>query len=224
MNREPVEPPPSRWELPDPAFAGDEDCIAIGADLEPGTVLQAYRRGLFPMHLPDDGPLGWWSPYRRGVLPLDGLRVTRSLRRSVRRYRVTVDRAFDEVLEGCADPRRPHGWITADIVAAYERLHALGWSHSVETWEGDRLVGGLYGIAIGGAFFGESMFYRERDASKVALVRLVQALAASGGVLLDVQWLTDHLASLGATEIGRPEYLERLRQALAMPIPPIWAR
>lgn len=218
----PIEPPASRWVLPDPATAGDDDCIAIGGDLEPGTVLQAYRRGLFPMHLPDGGPLGWWSPHRRGIIPLDGLRVPRSLRRSVRRYRTTVDRAFEAVVAGCADPHRPHGWITADIRDAYQELHALGWAHSVETWHEGRLVGGLYGIAIGAAFFGESMFHRAVDASKVALVRLVDELRASDAGLLDVQWVTDHLASLGAIELDRDTYLDLLAKAVARPLSTVW--
>ncbi len=218
----PIEPPPSHWVLPNPALAGDEDCIAIGGDLEPGTVLQAYRRGLFPMHLPDEGPLGWWSPAHRGILPLDGLRVSRSLRRSQRRYDTTVDKAFDEVVAGCADPGRPHGWITTDIRDAYMGLHDLGWAHSVETWHAGRLVGGLYGIAIGGAFFGESMFHRRPDASKVALVRLVNEMRAGRASLLDVQWVTGHLGSLGAVEIDRAAYLDLLAEAIARPLPPVW--
>ncbi|MGF1667970.1 MAG: leucyl/phenylalanyl-tRNA--protein transferase [Acidimicrobiia bacterium] len=214
---QPIEPPPSRFELPDPRWAGVDDVIAIGGDLAPGTVLSAYRKGLFPMHLPD-GPLAWWSPWQRGVLPLDGLRVSRSLRRSIDRYRCTVDLAFAAVVEGCADPGRPHGWITDDITAAYGELHRLGWAHSVEAWDDHgELVGGLYGIAIGGLFAGESMFHRAADASKVALVGLVERVRAGGGILLDVQWATDHLVSLGVVEIGRLDYLNRLERALAVP-------
>jgi leucyl/phenylalanyl-tRNA---protein transferase len=213
----PVEPPPSRFQLPDPRWAASDDVIAIGGDLAPGTVLSAYRKGLFPMHLPD-GPLAWWSPWRRGVLPLDGLKVSRSLRRSVSRYRCTIDQAFEAVLEGCADPSRPHGWITRDITAAYTELHRLGWAHSVEAWD-DRgeLVGGLYGIAVGGLFAGESMFHDAVDASKVALVELVERMRVGGGMLLDVQWATDHLLSLGVVEIGRPDYLDRLERAVSAP-------
>ncbi|MDX1449957.1 MAG: leucyl/phenylalanyl-tRNA--protein transferase [Acidimicrobiia bacterium] len=191
--------------------------------MSPGTVLQAYRRGLFPMHLPD-GRLGWWSPHPRGILPLDGIRVTRSLRRSLRRYSVTVDTAFGEVLAGCADPGRPGAWINDEIRSAYSELHEMGWTHSVEAWSGDRLVGGFYGVAIGGAFFGESMFHRERDASKVALVRFVKAFSAGGGVLLDVQWATSHLRTLGAIEITRSDYLVRLADAVAQPLPDLWLR
>jgi leucyl/phenylalanyl-tRNA---protein transferase len=218
----PVEPPPSSYVLPDPAQAGPDDVVAVGGDLEPGTVLQAYRRGLFPMHLPD-GRLAWWSPIERGVIPLDGLRVSRSLRRSIGRYRVSLDRDFAGVIGGCADPRRLHGWITPEIAAAYVRLHELGWVHSVEVWDGGELAGGLYGVAIGGAFFGESMFHRRRDASKVALVHLVDRMRRDGAHLLDVQWATEHLVSLGAMAIPRLEYLDRLREAIARPLPGFWA-
>ena len=153
--------------------------------------------------MPVEGDIGWFSPDPRGIVPLDGLRVSRSLRRSMRRFRVTVDADFGAVITACGDPRRPHGWIDDDIVDAYTRLHELGWAHSVEVWsvDDDALAGGLYGVAIGGLFAGESMFSWRTDASKVALVALVQRLRAGGGVLLDVQWCTDHLASLGAIEI-----------------------
>lgn len=216
----PVEPPPTPWVLPDPAEAPEPELLGVGADLEPGTLLAGYRSGLFPMHL-RKGVLGWWSPDPRGVLPLDGLRVSRSLRRSCRRAPVTVDRAFVEVVAACADQPRPHGWITPEIQAAYRRLHGLGWAHSVEVWSptGD-LVGGLYGVGVGGLFAGESMFHRETDASKVALVALVERLTSAGAVLLDVQWVTPHLASLGAVAIPRPAYLTRLRSALAVSAAP----
>lgn len=217
--RVPIEPAPSRFDLPDPRWAGPDDVVAVGGDLAPGTLLQAYRKGLFPMHLPE-GVLGWWSPWRRGVLPLDGLSVSRSLRRSCSRYRTTVDRAFEQVIAGCADPDRPHGWIGGDIIAAYTELFALGWAHSVETWnDAGELVGGLYGVAIGGLFAGESMFHRATDASKVALVGLVERMRRGGAGLLDVQWATDHLRSLGAVEISRGEYLRRLPDALALHAP-----
>jgi leucyl/phenylalanyl-tRNA--protein transferase len=164
--------------------------------------------------------LAWWSPDPRGVIPLDGLRVTKSLAKSVRRYRVTVDAAFAEVIEACADPKRPGGWITGVIRDAYTRLHSLGWAHSVEAWtESGELAGGLYGVAIGGLFAGESMFHRRPDGSKVALVGLVERLRAAGSTLLDVQWTTPHLASLGAIDIPRDEYLGRLAVALAQPLP-----
>jgi leucyl/phenylalanyl-tRNA--protein transferase len=211
-------PAPSRWDLPDPALAEPgEDVVAVGADLDVSTVFAAYCRGLFPMHL-STGELAWWSPDPRGVLPLDGLRVTRSLAKSVRRFDVTIDRAFTDVMRECGDEGREAGWITSEFIATYTRLHEMGWAHSVEVWRDGLLVGGLYGIEIGGLFAGESMFHRERDASKVALVSLVERLRACGGArLLDVQWSTDHLASLGAVAVPRPEYLRRLDSALALP-------
>ena len=188
--------------------------VGAGADLEPGTLLEAYRSGLFPMHL-DDGEIGWWSPDPRGVLPLELFRQTRSMRQASRRFRVTFDEAFDEVIECCGD--RPEGerWINDDIRHAFARLHALGWAHSVEVRMGDLLVGGLYGVEIGGLFAGESMFHRQRDASKVALMALVARLRECGGRrLLDVQWATEHLTSLGAVEIPRAQYLDALAEAL----------
>lgn len=160
-----------------------------------------------------EGELCWWSPLHRGVLPLDGLRVTRSMRQSAKRFEIRVDSAFEGVVRACADPTRPDGWIEEDVVSAYTLLHELGWAHSVECWRDGRLVGGLYGVAIGGMFAGESMFHRERDASKVALMALVARLRGRAS-LLDVQWCTDHLASLGVVEIRRGEYLRRLGAAL----------
>lgn len=223
----PVEPPPSAWAFPPPERVVDE-VVGVGADLEPGTLLAAYRAGIFPMPL--DGRRGrvmaWWSPDPRGILPLDGLHVSRSLRRSRRRFEVRVDTSIDEVIAACADRRRPSGWISPAIQSAYLRLHELGWVHSVEAWSLDdgTLAGGLYGVAIGGFFAGESMFHRSTDASKVALVALVEMLREGGATLLDVQWRTEHLARLGAAAIPRPEYLERLAAALALPLPGIFAR
>ena len=209
-----MEPPPTRWALPSPSVQVDGEIAGIGADLAPGTLLAAYRTGLFPMRVGANGPLAWWSPDPRGVIPLDGLHVSRSLRRSCAKFDVRVDSAFEVVMRGCADPRRPHGWIDAEFVAAYVELHELGWAHSVETWNGGELVGGVYGVAIGGLFAAESKFHRARDASKVALVALVDLLRAGGATLLDVQWTTPHLASLGAIDIPREEYLRRLDAAL----------
>lgn len=211
--------PECDWDLPDPARAPEgEELLAVGADLEPRTLVAAYSRGLFPMDVGRDGPLGWWSPDPRGVLPLDGLRVSRSLRASIRHSRVTIDAAFDAVVAACAEQPRPHGWITDDFRAAYSRMHARGLAHSVEVWQGDALVGGLYGVEIGGLFAGESMFHRARDASKVALVALVEALGGASGAregrLLDVQWATPHLESLGVVAIPRADYLRRLATAL----------
>jgi leucyl/phenylalanyl-tRNA--protein transferase len=217
----PTDPGPPRWQLPKPA-AHHADLIAGGGDLEPSTVLAAYRAGLFPM--PADLDVAepyWWSPELRGVLPLDGLRVSRSLRASVRRYELRVDTAFAEVIGACAAPDRDGAWINEPIVEAYTRLHELGWAHSVETWYDDTLVGGLYGIAIGGLFAGESMFAHATDASKVALVHLVDLLTDryADRRLLDTQWKTPHLASLGVVEISRADYLDRLAVALRLPLP-----
>lgn len=214
----PLEPPPSRWAFsPERADPG-EDLLAVGADLEPGTVLAAYRSGVFPMGLGRNGgrPIGWWSPDPRGVLLPGRLRVSRSLARSARRCEIRVDTAFAEVVEACGDRGREGRWITPDIVAAYTRLHELGWVHSVETWRSGRLIGGLYGVMVGGLFAGESMFHRESDASKVALLGLVRRFfdGSRSGPVIDVQWATPHLASLGVAEIPRAEYLRRLARAL----------
>jgi leucyl/phenylalanyl-tRNA--protein transferase len=220
----PVEPPPSLWGFPDPADADEHGVVGVGADLAPGTLLAAYRSGLFPMPLHRRGPLAWWSPDPRGILPLDGLRLSRSLRRSCARYEVRLDTAFTEVVDRCAVPSRPGGWITAEIRAAYGELHRLGWAHSVEAWDAEGLAGGLYGVAIGGLFAGESMFHVRPDASKVALVALVDLLR--DGVadrLLDVQWTTDHLTSLGAIDVPRTRYLELLARAVALPLPSAFA-
>lgn len=212
-----VEPPPCGWLLPDAASAEPGfDVVGVGGDLQPGTVLQAYRMGLFPMHM-DTGELGWWSPDPRGILPLDKLRVTRSLRKSLQHFEVTIDRDFTRVMRECGDERRDSGWITQEFISTYSALHEMGWAHSIEVWCERELVGGLYGIEIGGIFAGESMFHRARDASKVALVALVDKLRAGGGDrFIDVQWCTGHLASMGALEISRGDYLKMLEQALAL--------
>jgi leucyl/phenylalanyl-tRNA--protein transferase len=215
-------PPPSRWDFPSPHTADEHGLVCVGGDLEPETLVHAYALGLFPMPL-GRRRLGWWSPDPRGVIPLDGLRVTRSLRRSCRRYEVRVDQRFEEVMRACADPHRPHGWITEEFVRAYAHLHRLGAAHSVEAYDGHgRLVGGLYGVSLGGLFAGESMFHRAPDASKVALVALVHLLRAGGFRLLDVQWETPHLASLGALPMARQQYLDRLAEARSAPaaLPP----
>jgi len=217
----PIDPGPTRWRLPTPA-PRDDDLVASGGDLDASTLLAAYRRGLFPM--PADlgsDQICWWSPVRRGVLPLDGLKVSRSLRASVRRYELRVDTAFADVVAACADPGRDARWINPAVVEGYTRLHDLGWAHSVETWRDGQLVGGLYGVAVGGLFAGESMFAHATDASKVALVHLVDLLSDqhAGRRLLDTQWQTPHLASLGVVEIPRAEYLERLEVALEVPLP-----
>ncbi|MBA2739883.1 MAG: leucyl/phenylalanyl-tRNA--protein transferase [Nocardioidaceae bacterium] len=221
MGRVPVSLPPSRWAF-DPTAWPSDDAVAVGAELEPSTILAAYRRGAFPMPLDDVVPMVWWSPLRRGVLRPAALVLPRSLRRSRRRYQVRIDTAFEQVVNHCADPRRDGGWISADIRAAYVRLHGLGWAHSVETFDqAGVLVGGLYGLAIGGLFAGESMFHHATDASKVALIGLVEALRDEhlDQRLIDVQWRTPHLATLGAEAITRADYLARLPRLLDLPLP-----
>ncbi|MGH3413891.1 MAG: leucyl/phenylalanyl-tRNA--protein transferase [Marmoricola sp.] len=228
----PTEPPPTSWLL-QPPEPEDDDVVGRGADLEPGTVLAAYRLGLFPMRMRRrDRAMTWWSPTRRGVLPLDGLKVSRSLRQSCRHFEIRVDTDFAAVIAGCADPRRHGAWIDGDVETAYNRLHELGWVHSVEAWRDGELAGGLYGVAIGGLFAGESMFteprHGARDASKAALVGLVDLLRGDDGKyadrrLLDTQWRTDHLASLGVVEIPRARYLDRLAAALELPLPAAFA-
>lgn len=180
-------------------------------------MLAAYARGMFPMDLPD-GRLGWWSPDPRGVLDPTNVHVSRSLRRSLRAFDWTVDEAFGDVIRACRDARPGEVWITDEFVVAYERLHELGWAHSVEVWQGGRLAGGLYGLELGGLFAAESKFHRVTDASKAAVVGLARLLAAAGGGrLVDVQWQTDHLASLGVGAIPRAEYLAQLPRLLALP-------
>ena len=215
----PIEPPPCAWAFPPADAADDDGLLALGADLAPGTLLAAYRAGVFPMPLTDVPELAWFSPDPRGVVPLAEFRPARSLRRSARRFTVTADRAFAAVMAGCADPARPGGWITPAIRAAYARLHELGWAHSVEVWdEAGALAGGLYGIELGGLFAAESKFHVRTDASKVALAALVERMRDAGGErVLDVQWTTDHLRSLGACDIPRADYLARLPAALAIP-------
>jgi leucyl/phenylalanyl-tRNA--protein transferase len=208
----PAKPPPTRWTLTRPPDDYPHDAWAVGADLEPGTLLAAYRTGIFPMRVERD--LVWWSPALRAVIPVAGFTASRSLRRAARGYEIRVDTAFAAVILGCADPGRPHGWIDHEFVAAYTRLHDLGWAHSVEAWDAEGLAGGVYGVAEGGLFAAESMFHHRTGASKAALLALVGHLAAAGGPrLLDVQWATPHLLSLGAVEIGRGEYHRRLDAA-----------
>lgn len=218
---QPAVPPSTPWEFPPlRSLTAGEDFIAVGADLEAGTVLSAYTQGYFPMPV-DRKHIGWFSPDPRGVLDPGELRVSRSLRRSMRRYRLTVNEAFDQVLNGCADPARPMGWIDQRIRRAYTKLHHLGWVHSVEVWDDHGLAGGLYGLGIGGLFAGESMFHRRTDASKVALVHLVDLLGSDSATIVDVQWLTPHLESLGATAVSRDRYQTMVADALAQggPLP-----
>lgn len=213
FDRPQVDPGPTPWQFPHPDRANADGFVAVGGDLQPATLLAAYRSGLFPM--PHRRQVGWWSPDPRGIIPLDGFHVSRTLRRSCRRFEVRADTRFADVMVACGDPRRPHGWITPPFVAAYTNLHNLGWAHSVEVYDEGHLVGGVYGVATGGLFAGESMFHRATDASKVALVALVDILNARGATLFDVQWTTPHLRSLGATDVTRARYLEFLAAAVA---------
>ena len=213
----PVEPPPSAWQVEGPPDDHPDDLWAIGADLEPGTLLAAYRLGIFPM--PIASRLGWFSPARRAIVPLEPFAPSRSLRRAARRYEIRLDTSFADVVAGCARPGDPASWIDPAIQAAFGRLHVLGWAHSVEAWDADGLAGGVYGVAIGGLFAAESMFHARTDASKAAFVGLAERLRAAGDPgarLLDVQWLTPHLASLGAVELSRREYRRRLDRALTL--------
>ncbi|MHA6513676.1 leucyl/phenylalanyl-tRNA--protein transferase [Tessaracoccus sp. Z1128] len=199
-----------------------QDLIGFSEEFGAALALEGYACGVFPMPLHPDGlEMGWWSPMQRGLLPVRNLHVTRSLRRSARRYTTTVDQAFLRVLAACGDPSRPDGWIDQRITDAYTALFEAGWVYSVETWDADgRLVGGLYGVHLAGMFAGESMFHdpvHGRDASKVALLRLAVELAGAGVALLDVQWLTEHLGTLGAYEMPRDDYLQRLSRALELP-------
>lgn len=208
-------PGPARWRFPDPAQADAEGIVGLGADLAPETLVHAYREGIFPWPHPGM-PLPWFSPDPRGVLRPEEIRIPRSLRRSLRRsgWETTVDRAFGAVIAACAEARSEAGtWITARMRNAYVRLHQLGWAHSLEVWSGDELVGGLYGVQLGAVFTGESMFHRVTDASKVALVDLADRFRGAGGVLIDVQLTTAHLAMLGAHDVPRAEFLRLLAGA-----------
>ncbi|MGW6200238.1 leucyl/phenylalanyl-tRNA--protein transferase [Kribbella sp. NPDC055110] len=216
----PIEPPPSHWDFPPVGVAGASDVVAGGADLAPGTVLAAYRRGLFPM--PDHrGSVLWWSPVDRGVIEVGGYQPSRSLRRARGKFEIRVDTAFDQVIRACADPRRPGSWIDSEIIASYTELHRLGWVHSVEAWDGDELAGGLYGVAIGGLFAGESMFHHKTDGSKAAVAGAIELLndEYAADRVFDIQWVTDHLATLGAVSIPRETYVRRVSKALAVPLP-----
>ncbi|MDQ6910722.1 MAG: leucyl/phenylalanyl-tRNA--protein transferase [Actinomycetota bacterium] len=202
---------PSAWVLPEPR-AGDEDLVGFGADLSPETLVDAYRRGIFPW--PHEGvDLPWFSPDPRAVLLADGVHVSRSLRARLRRcgWETTVDAAFDAVMVLSAiRPGADGTWITDEMKAAYGRLHRLGWAHSVEVWDGDALVGGIYGVAVGGCFTGESMFHQVTDASKAALVDLCRRWDEGGGAFVDVQLPTEHLERMGAVTVTRPEFLSKL--------------
>ena len=209
--------------FPPPESTGEDGLVGIGGELSSEWLFDAYRHGIFPWPLAG-GLLAWWSPDPRAIIELDGLRVSRRLARTCRsgRFQVTTDRDFRGVVEGCATAQqRRHGtWITPDMRDAYGKLHDMGVTHSVEAWHEGRLAGGVYGIALGGLFAAESMFYHQRDASKVALVGLVERLRAAGYALLDIQQLTPHTERLGAIEIPREEFLLRLRAALERNVAP----
>jgi leucyl/phenylalanyl-tRNA--protein transferase len=194
--------------------ANELGLVAAGGDLAPDRLLAAYREGVFPWY-EDGGPILWWCPDPRGIIPLDGFHVSRRLSRTMRsgRFELTHDRDFRAVMEGCAE-REEGTWITAEMMRAYQKLHRLGHAHSVEVWMDGELVGGLYGVAVGRLFAGESMFSRQSDASKVALAWVVRHLSLRGFQLFDVQMVSEHTARLGAIEISREEYLRRLRKAL----------
>jgi leucyl/phenylalanyl-tRNA--protein transferase len=215
-NRIPEPVGPTRWRFLPPAEWPDEDLVNLGADLEPPTVIAGYRLGLFPMEVTGlPGVLGWWSPVLRGILPLDGLRVTKSLKQSAKKFEVRVNTCFTRVMRECANPKRESGWITDEFIRAYTTLHEMGWAHSVEAFDkSGELAGGLYGVKVGRMFAGESMFFKQRDASKVALMALVDLMKQTGMTLLDVQWKTEHLATLGVVEIPRVEYLRRVSEAV----------
>ena len=212
---------PSDLRFPPVEQASPDGLLAIGGDLQPERLLEAYRHGIFPWYN-DDQPILWWSPDPRTVLFPDKLHISRSLKRSLRPglFNVTLDRCFRDVMQHCARPRPqyPDGgtWITAEMLEAYTFLHELGYAHSVETWQKGQLVGGLYGVALGGAFFAESMFTRASDASKVALVSLVHQLQTWGFLLMDCQQSSPHVTALGAESIPRRDFLDHLTAALGM--------
>jgi len=209
--------PPARllrsgWAFPSPALGDEDGIVGTGADLEPSTLVQAYRQGIFPW--PHGWPsLPWFSPDPRAVIRPDTLHRSRSLRRTMRRsgWTTTVDAAFSDVIGNCASGRHDGTWITPDMQTAYTRLHGLGWAHSIEVWEADTLVGGLYGVQVGAVFTGESMFSRAPSASKVAMCDLLDRFVEAGGHVLDVQLMTDHLATMGAMAIPRTSWLRQLQ-------------
>jgi leucyl/phenylalanyl-tRNA--protein transferase len=200
-----------------PELAEPEGLVGVGGDLSPATLLRAYADGVFPW-FSDGDPILWWSPDPRAVIELDGLHVSRRLARTIRsgKFRVTADRAFAAVMRACGEGRPEGTWVTAEMLAGYTELHRLGHAHSVEVWQGDELAGGIYGVAVGGLFAGESMFHRVTDASKVALVSLVERLRRRGYVLFDVQMTTDHTERMGAVNVPRADYLRRLRAAVKL--------
>ena len=216
----PVEPPAPRVELPDARRANREGIVALSRTMTPGLVLQAYRKGIFPWPIMQ-GVVPWASPDPRAIFPLEPRHPwPRHVNRARRLgYTVTFDRAFREVMTGCGDARAEGTWITADVLATYAELHALGWAHSVDVWAEGQLAGGLYGLAVGSLFAGESMFHLRTGASKVAFVAVVERLRERGFTLFDVQVMSPHLATLGCIEIPRSEYLRRVEAAIEQPKP-----
>ncbi len=208
-----------RLRFPSPRLADAEGLVAIGGDLSVPRLLLAYRSGIFPWTVK---PISWWSPEPRAIFVLDRFHVSHSLAKIIRRgvFRITVDRAFRRVMQGCAAPAagRRSTWISPEFIEAYTRLHEQGHAHSVECWQGRRLVGGIYGVAIGGFFAGESMFHRVSNASKVALFHLIEHLRERGFVLFDIQMLTPITTQLGGVTIPREQYLRRLAEAVRMPV------
>lgn len=200
-----------------PETADEHGLVAIGGDLSPATLLRAYRNGIFPWFNEGD-PVLWWSPNPRAIFELDRFYLSRRLFRTIRagKFHLTINKAFNAVIRGCAE--REMTWLTTDMIDAYTQLHQLGHAHSIDVWLGDNLVGGVYGVALGGLFAGESMFHRTRDASKVALTYLIEYLRIRGFVLFDTQVVTEHTARLGAIQIPRDEYLARLEKALEMQV------
>ena len=208
----------SVWDFPTPEQMPKDDLVTLGADLKPETLIDSYKHGIFPMHLQIENKreIGWWSPLQRGILPLDKINISSSLKKSMKKYFVTFDQDFDAVIEGCGDDKRPKGWINKDIKMAYKKLFDLGYVHSVEVWnKKDELVGGLYGVEVNGLFAGESMFHKETDASKTAMVYLVNQLKEAGGErIFDVQWQTPHLKSMGVIKISRAKYISLLPEVM----------
>lgn len=207
--------------FPDPALAPAHGLIGVGGKLDPAWLVDAYSHGIFPWPS-GEGQLAWWSPDPRAVIELDQFHISRRLSRTLRsgRFELTMNRAFASVVWGCASAqdRRGQTWITRELAAAYLRLHRQGLAHSVEAWSQGQLVGGVYGVALGGMFAGESMFYRVRDASKVALAALVAQLRQQGYVLFDIQQTSQHTVRLGAREIPRREFLARVERAIRLPV------
>jgi leucyl/phenylalanyl-tRNA--protein transferase len=208
----------SVWDFPSLEQMPKDDLVTLGADLKPETLIDSYKHGIFPMHIQIENKreIGWWSPLQRGILPLNKINISSSLQKSMKKYFVTFDQDFDAVIEGCGDDKRPKGWINKDIKTAYKKLFELGYVHSVEVWnKKDELVGGLYGVEVNGLFAGESMFHKQTDASKTAMVYLVNQLKEAGGErIFDVQWQTPHLKSMGVVKISRAKYISLLPEVM----------